>query len=163
MSGRLEKDAALQGLLGAWRDQPIDPAAHGVRDQEQLQSVQRALRGVARSRQQRARRRRVFASLAVAAGVLAVAAGGWWIGRQDGALVAQASGVELRGAEGEVRVHDASGRALASGARLPSGASVEALNGGFELAFPSGARAHAGAATRLSVGESGAQRRESLL
>ena len=71
MSERLEKDLAVQNLLEAWRAQPIDPAAHGVRDQEQLQSVQRALRGVARARRQRAVRQRVFAGLAVAAGVLA--------------------------------------------------------------------------------------------
>lgn len=163
MSERLEKDVAVQGLLDAWRAQPIDPAAHGVRDQEQLQSVQRALRGVARARQQRAVRRRVFAGLAVAAGVLAVATGGWWLGRQDGALVAQSSGVELRRAEGELRLHDASGRVLSRAEPLPSGATIEALNGSFELAFPSGASASGTAATRLSVGASGAERHESLL
>lgn len=163
MSERLEKDAALQGLLDAWRAQPIEPAAHGVRDQEQLQSVQRALRGVARARQQRALRRRVFAGLAVAAGVLGVATGGWWLGRQDSASVAQAPGVELRRVEGELRLHDASGRVLSSTSPLPSGATIEALDGSFVLAFPSGASASGGAATRLSVGASGAERRESLL
>lgn len=163
MSGRMERDAAVQGLLDAWREQPVDPAAHGVRDQEQLQSVQRALRGVARARQQRARRQRIFAGLAVAAGVLAVATGGWWIGRQGSAVTAQASGVELRRAEGDVRVQDASGRVLASGDPLPFGATVEAVSGTFELAFPSGAHAQGGSTTRLSVGEAGSLRRESLL
>ncbi len=164
MSGRLEKDAALHSVLDAWRRQPIAPDAYGVRDQEQLQSVQRALRGVGRARQKQAVRRRVFGVLALAAGGLCVATGGWWLGRQDGASVAQASGVELRRVEGEVRVHDSSGRALSLTAPLPSGALVEALNGGaFELAFPSGAHARGGAATRLSVGEVGAERRESLL
>ncbi|MEY2932403.1 MAG: hypothetical protein RL033_3152, partial [Pseudomonadota bacterium] len=163
MSGRMERDAAVQGLLDAWREQPVDPAAHGVRDQEQLQSVQRALRGVARARQQRVRRQRIFAGLAVAAGVLAVATGGWWIGRQGSSVVAQASGVELQRVEGDVRVHDASGRVLASGDPLPFGATVEARSGAFELAFPSGAHAQGGSATRLSVGEAGSLRRESLL
>jgi hypothetical protein len=159
----MERDTAVQGLLDAWREQPVDLAAHGVRDQEQLQSVQRALRGVARARQERVRRQRIFAGLAVAAGVLAVATGGWWIGRQGGAVVAQVSGVELQRAEGDVRVHDASGRVLASGDPLPFGATVEARSGSFELTFPSGAHAQGGSATRMSVGEAGSQRRESLL
>ena len=119
MSGRLDKDAAVQGLLGAWREQPIDPAAHGVQDQVQLQGVQRALRGVARARQQQARRRRVFAGLAVAAGVIGVATGGWWLGRQESVLVARGPGVELRRAEGEIRLHDTSGHVLSSTAPLP--------------------------------------------
>jgi hypothetical protein len=165
MNGR-DADAKAMKLLEQWRNEPIDGALLGVHDQRQLQNVAQALRGVARARSRRQRWRRLSGALAVAATVLGLAVGGWYVSRGPAQPVAQAThapeGVELAASEGEVRALGAAGQPLERGAQLTLGASVETGDGSASLVFASGARASVGASTSLGVEAAGLERREAL-
>ncbi|HVZ35947.1 MAG TPA: hypothetical protein VG963_26150, partial [Polyangiaceae bacterium] len=122
MTQEAEREAQVAGLLEAWRNAPL-PSGAGVRDQAQLQNVQRVLRQVATERQRGARYKRAIAVVGVAAGMLALVGGGWWLGRrQSGAQVAERAlpspvaeqpSVVLTDLYGEAHVRDAAGQPLA--------------------------------------------------
>jgi hypothetical protein len=171
MSHEAEREAQVIGLLEAWRNAPLPPGA-GVRDQAQLQNVQRVLRQVAGERQRGARHKRVLAVVAAAAGMLALVGGGWWLGRrQSGTQVAERSlpsvvaeqpTMFLTDLYGEAHVRDAAGQPLAPPARLGVGATLEAEQGSFAVQFPSGARVRSRSATQVSVREPVGAGRETL-
>jgi hypothetical protein len=167
MSGHPEAESKVQDLLEAWRTEPIDPASLGVQDQQQLQQVVKALRGVALAREGRRRFRRVAAALAVAAGALGVAVGGWVVGQEQASppapALAAATGVRLAESEGDLLLLDSAGQPLARSERLGAGATLETRQGGAALEFPSGARARAAQLTRVGVKEAGGEQREALV
>ena len=163
---RRDTDAKAMRLLEEWRNDPIDGALLGVHDQQQLQNVAKALRGVALARARRQRWGRITGAAAVAATVLGLAVGGWYMTRSPAQPVAQVTAapaeVELAESQGDVQVLDAAGRPLARAAKLVVGASIETHAGSASLAFVSGAHASVGASTRIAVEAAGLERREAL-
>ncbi|MEO8181684.1 MAG: FecR family protein [Deltaproteobacteria bacterium] len=170
MTGR-NGESKVQALLAAWRSEPVDAALLGVEDQPQLRNVAKALRGVAQARERKRRFRRVAGALALAAGVLGVAVGGWVVGHEQARPLAQppvaaaldaVAEVRLAESEGDLQVLDGAGQSLALGTSLRVGATLTTQNGAALLAFPSGAQAHALPLTQLRVRAAGADRQESL-
>ena len=166
-----DPESKAQQLLEAWRREPIDNSALGVQDQQQLQAVAKALRGVAQSRVQRRRWRRVTAALAVAAAVVGVGLGSRMLSRDrarieahNRAATAEAApgALVLAETEGVLQVLDARGQPLARAARLGAGDGLETRAGAATLTFPSGAQVRAASLTHLAIQSPGLERREAL-
>lgn len=171
MTHDAEREAQVVGLLDAWRNAPL-PSGAGVRDQAQIQNVQRVLRQVAAERQRGSLRKRALGVLAVAAGMLALAGGGWWLGRHQGSVqvaeqappsvVTARPGVLLADLHGDAHARDGAGQPLAPQAALGAGATLDAEQGSFAVQFASGARVHSRSATHASVREPASERHEAL-
>src|SRR4029079_10554626 len=127
----------------AWRHEPIDSSSLGVQDQQQLQAVAKVLRGVAQSRLQRRRWRRVTAALAVAAAVVGLGLGGRMLSRDPAqteahnraATEAAPGALVLAETEGVLQVLDAKGQPLARAATLGAGDGLETRAGAATLTF----------------------------
>lgn len=164
MTGR-DAEAKAVKLLEEWRSAPIDSSLLGVHDQRQLQHVAKALRGVAQARVRRQRWRRVMGTLAVAATVVGLGLGGWYVSRSPAQPVAQAPAlppaVVLAESEGDVLL-DGTGQPSAGAAQLAVGAAIETRAGIATLVFASGARANVARSTHVAIDAAGPGRHEAL-
>jgi hypothetical protein len=150
----------LDQLFAAWRSEPL-PTLKATPSAARAGSaaVAGALRQVAQRRERQQRLRRVGWALAVAAGIMGIALGGWF-GLAGSPRLAEggassAPRLLMLGRAGDVSVTDALGDSVDASSNLSEGYAVRTERSSITLGFPSGAAAQVAAASSLKLTAAG--------